>query len=370
MPPAGPTARVSAYRPDGRCSASSAVTTTRRGDQLSAACARQGARQRYLPQRGTQRTDRPVSPREDSRSSGSQRKHSRLDRCIGRRRRVAAVAGRKMRTPLVAPPAELGRRAPAGASPSRQCYARVRRECCRRASTRSSAGEDALRAGDPTAIRAARHPAGPPRQGSAWSPGTRRRSRTRRTARAGRKRSPTRTDAGPVPGREDDLATWRGRRLEVTERPDEALHADRVGRPDDHDEVRSSERGQRRGVPARGAGVIAERLVVLDPEPAVDHGPPRDRACDAPHDVERGSRQLCPARRSGDARAHAARPSRREQARCRGVERPAPRRAAAAIPGASSSSLRVWATVHRRCPIDQERPGRTHEPREPAARLT
>ena len=62
----------------------------------------------------------------------------------------------------------------------------------------------------------------------------------------------------------------RGQHGDLLHRPDEPLQPHRVGRPDDDEVVGLLERRQRRGVAARGRGVVAELLVVLEGEADVD----------------------------------------------------------------------------------------------------
>ena len=100
----------------------------------------------------------------------------------------------------------------------------------------------------------------------------------------------------------------------------------------------------------RGAlRVVAERLVLLEAEAAVDHRPLGEPARDGPHRVERRRRQLRPPVRPRDARQHPQvrrdrRGEPRERHRGRGcpARRPAPLRRR---PGASSSMPTTCATL-------------------------
>ena len=125
--------------------------------------------------------------------------------------------------------------------------------------------------------------------------------------------------------------------------------ADRVGAADDDDVVGRGEGGQRRRVAARGQGVVAELLVVLEAEAAVDDDELHERRGSASRTRSSAGRpHLGPALGLGHAGEHPQAgddlggQARRGRAGpgCPGRRRGRRRR----CPGASSSSPRAWAT--------------------------
>ena len=69
-----------------------------------------------------------------------------------------------------------------------------------------------------------------------------------------------------------------GHRAELLQTPDETLERHRVGAADGHDDVGGREGGQRRLVASRRHGVVAQLLVVLEAEAAVDDDDLHERA--------------------------------------------------------------------------------------------
>ena len=215
------------------------------------------------------------------------------------------------------------------------------------ASTRAATSASARRAGDPGATSRSVCASSSAVSIAALSSGT----RTASVTPAYRARACATASAGlrARDRRADPVDQHHARRAEpelgeLGQPADQPLDAHRVARADHHDDVGRLERAEGGRVAPRRPGVVAEHLVLLQAEAAVDDRPLREPARDRPHGVERRRRQLGPtvgARDPGqhpqvgrDRRASAARGSSRRACpappRGRRPRARAPRRAARA----------------------------------------